>query len=60
MVIIVPKTLLGVKFLNDFKEVDFSFATKDLDENYLVLAIVFSDDVNKNVPLKKEEKRHRK
>ena len=49
LVIIVPKKFLGVKLINDFKEVDFSFATKNLDENYMVLTTVFSNDLNKNV-----------
>ena len=55
LVIIVPKKFLGVKLINDFKEVDFSFATKNLDENYMVLTTVFSNDLSKNVFLKKEK-----
>ena len=55
VVIIVLKKFLGVKLINDFKEVGFSFATKNLDENYMVLTTVFSNDLNKNVFLKKEK-----
>ena len=46
------------KFLSDIKEADFFLKTSNPDENYLFLTNVFSNIVNKHVPLKKKKKKN--